>query len=375
MHKTWWKESVVYQIYPRSFADSDGDGIGDLRGITQKLVYLKQLGVDVVWLSPVYKSPNDDMGYDISDYQAIMDEFGTMADWDEMLDEMHKRGIRLLMDLVVNHTSDEHPWFVESRKSKDNPYRDFYIWRPGKDGAEPNNWASSFSGSAWEYDETTGEYFLHLFSKKQPDLNWENPKVRAAIYDMMHWWLKKGIDGFRMDVINMISKVPGLPDAPALTNDRYQFAGQYVMHGPRLMEFLQEMKQEVLSKYDIFTVGEMPMVTTEHAIDITHTEHGHLSMLFQFEHMGIDIDFNSALGKWKYQPLALLDLKRVMTVWQKDLEDKGGTASICPTMISRARSRASATTVSTGPSRPRCSPPSCTCCKARPMSTRAKRSA
>jgi oligo-1,6-glucosidase len=323
MQQTWWKESVVYQIYPRSFADSNGDGIGDLRGITQKLDYLQKLGVDVVWLSPVYKSPNDDMGYDISDYQAIMDEFGTMADWEEMLAGMHQRGIRLLMDLVVNHTSDEHPWFVEARKSKDNPYRDYYIWRPGKDGAEPNNWASFFSGSAWEYDETTGEYYLHLFSKKQPDLNWENPKVRAEIYDMMHWWLKKGVDGFRMDVINLISKVPGLPDAPAVTPDRYQFAGQYFAHGPRLMEFLQEMKQEVLSKYDIFTVGEMPMVTTEHAIDITHSETGHLSMLFQFEHLGLDTDYEAALSKWKHRPLALLDLKRVMTQWQKELEGKG----------------------------------------------------
>jgi oligo-1,6-glucosidase len=215
MIKKWWKESVVYQIYPRSFFDSNGDGIGDLRGILRKLDYLKELGVNVVWLSPVYKSPNDDNGYDISDYRAIMDEFGTMADWEELLAEMHGRGIRLLMDLVVNHTSDEHPWFIESRKSRDNPYRDYYIWRPGKsgrtdrpgkppEGDEPNNWAAFFGGSAWQYDEATGEYYLHLFSRKQPDLNWENPKVRMEIYDMMHWWLQKGIDGFRMDVINMI---------------------------------------------------------------------------------------------------------------------------------------------------------------------------
>jgi oligo-1,6-glucosidase len=223
----WWKESVVYQIYPRSFNDSDGDGIGDLRGIIRRLNYLKELGISVVWLSPVYKSPNDDNGYDISDYQDIMEEFGTLADWEELLAEMHNRGIKLVMDLVVNHTSDEHRWFVESRKSKDNPYRDYYIWRPGKEDREPNNWESFFSGSAWQYDAATDEYYLHLFSKKQPDLNWENPKVREEVFAMMEWWLKKGIDGFRMDVINMISKVPGLPDAPVLTDSRYQFGGQY----------------------------------------------------------------------------------------------------------------------------------------------------
>ena len=226
MKQAWWKESVVYQIYPRSFCDSNGDGIGDLRGIIRKLDYLQQLGVDVVWLSPVYKSPNDDNGYDISDYQDIMDEFGTLADWEELLAGMHARGIKLVMDLVVNHTSDEHPWFVESRKSKDNPYRDYYIWRPGKDGREPNNWASYFSGSAWQFDEATGEYYLHLFSKKQPDLNWENPQVRAEVFRMMRWWLDKGIDGFRMDVINMISKVPGLPDVPAEGGDRYRYGGE-----------------------------------------------------------------------------------------------------------------------------------------------------
>jgi len=322
MKKTWWKESVVYQIYPRSFCDNNGDGVGDLRGIIQKLDYLKELGVNVVWLSPVYKSPNDDNGYDISDYRAIMDEFGSLADWEEMLVEMHRRGIRLLMDLVVNHTSDEHPRFKEARRSKDNPYRDYYIWRPGKEGREPNNWASFFGGSAWQYDETTGEYYLHLFSKKQPDLNWENPQVRAKVYDMMHWWLKKGIDGFRMDVINLISKVPGLPDAPVVSADRYQFGGQYFVNGPRLLEFLQEMKREVLSKYDIFTVGETPLVTTEHAVSITHEETGSLNMLFQFEHMDLDVDRNGS-SKWNVVPWDLVELKRIMTRWQKDLEDKG----------------------------------------------------
>ncbi|MFN8597996.1 MAG: alpha-amylase family glycosyl hydrolase, partial [Anaerolineae bacterium] len=242
MQRTWWKESVVYQIYPRSFYDTNGDGIGDLRGIIQKLDYLKALGINVVWLCPVYKSPNDDNGYDISDYRDIMAEFGTLGDWRELLAGMHQRGIKLVMDLVVNHTSDEHPWFVESRKSKDNPYRDYYIWRPGKDGHEPNNWASHFGGSAWQYDEATGEYYLHLFSRKQPDLNWENPKVRAEVYDLMHWWLKQGIDGFRMDVINMISKVPGLPDVPVTTSDRYQADNRNFINGPRLLEFLGEMK-------------------------------------------------------------------------------------------------------------------------------------
>jgi oligo-1,6-glucosidase len=328
MVKKWWKESIVYQIYPRSFYDSNGDGIGDLRGIIQKLDYLRDLGVNVVWLSPVYQSPNDDNGYDISDYRAIMNEFGTLADWDELLAEMHRRGIRLLMDLVVNHTSDEHPWFIESRKSKDNPYRDYYIWRTGKDGhpdegREPNNWASFFGGSAWQYDEATGEYYLHLFSKKQPDLNWENPRVRAEIYDMMHWWLKKGIDGFRMDVINMLSKTPGLPYAPVLSDDRYQFGGQYFINGPRLIEFLQEMKREVLSKYDIFTVGETPLVTPDHAAELTHEEDGVLNMLFQFEHMMLDMDLSSRSAWWNLKGWRLLDLKRVMTRWQKGLEGKG----------------------------------------------------
>lgn len=323
MHKTWWKESVVYQIYPRSFYDSNGDGIGDLRGIIQKMDYLKELGIDVVWLCPVYKSPNDDNGYDISDYRDIMDEFGTLADWQELLEGLHARGIRLIMDLVVNHTSDEHPWFVEARKSKDNPYRDYYIWHPGKDGKEPNNWASHFSGSAWQYDETSGEYYMHLFTKKQPDLNWENPKVRAEVYDLMRWWLDKGIDGFRMDVINMISKVPGFPDVPARSADRYQMDNRYFINGPRLLEFLQEMKQNVLSKYDILTVGETPSVTPQHAIDFTNEETGALSMVFQFQHMDVDTDASAGNARATIKPWSLLDLKRIMTSWQKELENKG----------------------------------------------------
>ena len=323
MTQRWWKRSVVYQIYPRSFCDSDGDGIGDLQGIISKLDYLQELGVDVVWLSPVYKSPNDDNGYDISDYQDIMDEFGTLADWEELLAQMHVRGIRMVMDLVVNHTSDEHAWFVESRKSRDNPYRDYYIWRPGKDGAEPNNWESCFSGSAWQYDGATGEYYLHLFSKKQPDLNWESPKVRREIFDMMLWWLDKGVDGFRMDVITFISKVPGLPDAPVTAAGPYQWGGQYFVQGPRLLEFLGEMRREVLSKRDIITVGEAPMATTEHAIDLTDAEHGPLNMLFQFEHMDLDREPGSLTGKWGLKPMELLDLKRVMGRWQRDLDARG----------------------------------------------------
>ena len=321
MNQAWWKESVVYQIYPRSFYDSNGDGIGDLRGIMQKLDYLKELGVDVIWLSPVYKSPNDDNGYDISDYQDIMDEFGTLADWDELLAEMHKRGIKLLMDLVVNHTSDEHPWFVESRKSKDNPYRDFYIWRPGRDDHEPNNWRSHFSGSAWQYDETTNEYYLHLFTKKQPDLNWENPRVREEVYKMMDWWLQKGIDGFRMDVINMISKVPGLPDVTPTNDDRYQYAGQYFCNGPRMMEFLTEMKLKVLSRFDIMTVGETPGVSTRDAIMIADEDTGALNMVFQFEHMGLDA-VGGGESRRNVKPWKLSDLKAVTTRWQKDLENK-----------------------------------------------------
>jgi oligo-1,6-glucosidase len=318
--RAWWKEAVVYQIYPRSFMDSNGDGIGDLKGITSKLDYLKQLGVDVVWLSPVYKSPNDDNGYDISDYRTIMDEFGTMEDFDEMLEAMHARGIKLVMDLVANHTSDEHPWFIESRKSKDNPYRDYYIWRPGKDGAEPNNWLSYFGGSAWQYDETTGEYYLHLFSKRQPDLNWENPKVRDEIYDMMTFWLDKGIDGFRMDVINAISKVEGLPDAPNPNGEKYVWGGQYFLNGPKVHDYLQEMHERVLSKYDIMTVGETGGVTTQDALLYAGEERRELNMVFQFEHTE-KLDSGPG-GKWDIRPWKLTDLKAIMSRWQYDLHGK-----------------------------------------------------
>ncbi|MEI4621365.1 alpha-glucosidase [Bacillus pfraonensis] len=319
MKKQWWKESVVYQIYPRSFMDSNGDGIGDLRGITAKLDYLQNLGIDVIWLSPVYESPNDDNGYDISDYRKIMDEFGTMEDWDELLSEMHKRNMKLMMDLVVNHTSDEHDWFIESRKSKDNPYRDYYIWRPGKDGKEPNNWGAAFSGSAWQYDETTGEYYLHLFSKKQPDLNWDNERVRKEVYEMMEFWLEKGIDGFRMDVINFISKEEGFP-AVKTEEEGYVSGHQHFMNGPNIHTYLHEMNQEVLSKYDIMTVGEMPGVTTEEAKLYTAEERNELQMVFQFEHMDLD---SGKGGKWDVKPCSLLTLKQNLTKWQKALEQTG----------------------------------------------------
>ncbi|KEK25948.1 glycoside hydrolase family 13 protein [Bacillus gaemokensis] len=319
MTKQWWKESVVYQIYPRSFMDSNGDGIGDLRGIISKLDYLKKLGIDVIWLSPVYESPNDDNGYDISDYQKIMDEFGTMNDWDELLSEMHTRNMKLMMDLVVNHTSDEHNWFIESRKSKDNLYRDYYIWRPGKEGKEPNNWGAAFSGSAWQYDEATDEYYLHLFSKKQPDLNWDNERVRKDIYEMMKFWLEKGIDGFRMDVINFISKEEGFP-AVKTEEKGYVSGHQHFMNGPNIHTYLHEMNQEVLSQYDIMTVGEMPGVTTEEAKLYTAEDRQELQMVFQFEHMDLD---SGEGGKWDVKPCSLLTLKQNLTKWQKALEQTG----------------------------------------------------
>ncbi|WP_394583443.1 glycoside hydrolase family 13 protein [Cytobacillus firmus] len=320
MKKQWWKESVVYQIYPRSFMDSNGDGIGDLQGIISRLDYLKELGIDVVWLSPVYKSPNDDNGYDISDYQDIMREFGNMKDWEQLLGELHKRDIKLIMDLVVNHSSDEHIWFSEARKSKDNPYRDYYIWREGKNGKEPNNWGSNFGGSAWEFDESTGEYYLHLFSKKQPDLNWENPKLRKEIYDMMTWWLEKGIDGFRMDVVNFISKVEGLPDDEPKPGKKYASGSKYYRNGPKIHEYLQEMNEKALSKYDVMTVGEMPGVNPEWARQYTGGSRNELNMVFQFEHVSLD---NGPNGKWDLKPLDLFDLKTNLTKWQNELDEVG----------------------------------------------------
>ena len=314
MKKAWWKEAVVYQIYPRSFCDSNGDGIGDLNGITSKLDYLKELGIDVIWLSPVYKSPNDDNGYDISDYEDIMTEFGTMDDFDKMLAAAHERGIKIVMDLVVNHTSDEHPWFVESRSSKDNEKRDYYIWKEGKDGKEPTNWGSAFSGPAWKYDEKTDMYYLHLFSVKQPDLNWENPKVRKEVFDMMTRWCEKGIDGFRMDVISLISKPEGYPDAKVV--GLYGDMG-ICANGPKVHDYLKEMNEKVLSKFDIMTVGETAGVTLEEAKKYANTDGSELNMVFQFEHMDLD---GGEKFKWSTQPMPLVPLKENLTKWQKGLD-------------------------------------------------------
>ncbi len=317
MNKTWWKEAVVYQIYPRSFMDSNGDGIGDIQGIISRLDYLKYLGIDVIWLSPVYQSPNDDNGYDISDYQAIMDEFGTMEDFDELLEKAHGRGIRIVMDLVVNHTSDEHKWFIESRKSITNPYRDYYIWRKGKDPqTPPNNWGACFGGSAWQYDEETAMYYLHLFSRKQPDLNWDNPNVRKEIFDMMTWWCDKGIDGFRMDVISMISKTSEMPDGEV--NGLYGDFGPFCVHGPNVHKYLQEMNEKVLSKYDIMTVGETAGVTPEQA-KLYAGENAHeLNMVFQFEH----VESDGKYGKWTDQKMPLTTLKKILSRWQTELYNK-----------------------------------------------------
>ena len=320
--RAWWKEAVIYQIYPRSFADSNADGIGDLKGITMHLDYLQKLGIDVIWLSPVYKSPNDDNGYDISDYRDIMTDFGTMADFDEMLAQAHRRGIRIVMDLVVNHTSDEHAWFMESRKSKDNPYRDYYIWRDPKNGKEPNNWESCFSGSAWQFDETTGMYYLHCFSRKQPDLNWENEKVRDEVFDMMTWWCEKGIDGFRMDVISMISKVPGLPDGPLKDSGLYGDLNPYVCNGPRVHEYLQEMNRRVLSKYDLLTVGEAAGVTIDEAKKYANNEGTELGMVFQFEHMDTLQGRGSVVGKWTTKKPEMSDVREILNKWQIQLEGK-----------------------------------------------------
>ncbi len=319
MNGKWWKEAVAYQIYPRSFMDGNGDGIGDLPGVVSKLDYLKELGVDVLWICPIYKSPNDDNGYDISDYRDIMDEFGTMADFDRLLDEVHSRGMKLILDLVVNHTSDEHPWFIESRSSRDNPKRDYYIWSDGKDGAEPNNWESIFSGSAWLYDDATDQYYMHVFSAKQPDLNWENPQVRKDLYAMINWWLDKGIDGFRVDAISHIKKVPGFPDMPNPDKLRYVPSFEGHMNREGIHVYLQEMKRETFDKYDIMTVGEASGVTVDEAELWVGEQRGAFNMIFQFEHMGL----------WQKTVDGAVDipaLKRTLTRWQKGLEGVGWNA-------------------------------------------------
>ncbi|NHC40542.1 alpha-glucosidase [Bacillus sp. MM2020_1] len=319
MNKKWWKESVAYQVYPRSFMDSNGDGIGDLKGVTAKLDYLKELGIDVIWLSPMFKSPNDDNGYDISDYQDIMEEFGTMADFDELLDGVHQRGMKLILDLVINHTSDEHPWFIESRSSKDNQKRDWYIWRDGKDGKAPNNWESIFSGPAWRYDKETEQYFMHIFSARQPDLNWENPEVRDALYDMVNWWLEKGIDGFRVDAISHIKKEPGLPDMP--NPDELDFVPCFpkMMNVDGIDDFLTEFSEKTIKNYDIMTVGEANGVGLADADKWVGEENGYFNMIFQFEFLELwDKDAEGSID--------VLKLKKILTKWQKGLEGRGWNA-------------------------------------------------
>lgn len=315
----WWKELIGYQIYPRSFKDSNGDGIGDLKGIIEKLDYLKDLGIDLIWVSPFFKSPNDDNGYDISDYRDILEEFGTMEDFDNLLSETHKRGMKLIIDLVINHTSDEHPWFIEARESKDSLKRDWYIWREGKDNEEPNNWESIFKGSAWEKCEKTDEYYLHLFSKKQPDLNWENEEMRREIYNMMNWWLDKGIDGFRVDAISHIKKVDGFPDMPNPDGKKYVDSFDMHMNIDGIQKYLKELKEETFAKYDIVTVGEANGVDAENADEWVGSENGKFNMIFQFEHLKL-WDYE---GDTEFCPKAYKD---VLNKWQVALENKGWNA-------------------------------------------------
>ena len=307
-HNCWWKERVFYEIYPRSFQDSNGDGIGDLRGIISRLDYLQWLGVGAVWLCPIYDSPNADMGYDIRNYESVMAEFGTMEDFDELVTQLHRRDIRLVMDLVVNHTSDEHPWFLEARTAKDSPYRDYYIWRDGKDGREPNNWASFFTPSAWTYDETTAQWYLHLFSEKQPDLNWENPELRQEIYGMMNRWLDRGVDGFRMDVISLLAKHPQLPDG---TGSGYVFSPEYFAFQPRLHDYLREMRRACFDGRDCMCVGETSFVTTQNAGSVVD-DGRELDMLFQFDVM----DMDGGETKWDARPFDLMRFKQIISAWQ-----------------------------------------------------------
>ncbi|MFW6360743.1 MAG: alpha-glucosidase [Spirochaetota bacterium] len=334
-NRFWWKEAVVYQIYPKSFKDSNGDGVGDLGGIIEKLDYLERLGVDVVWLCPIYASPHVDNGYDISDYYSIHPQFGTLEQFDQLLAGLHKRGMKLIMDLVVNHTSDQHHWFREACSSKQNRYRDYYIWRPPRRPL-PNNWLSFFEGPAWQYDQNSGEYYLHLFSVHQPDLNWENPQLREEIYTMMRWWLDRGIDGFRMDVINLISKHPGFPDSTEPGTARI-VGGEYFINGPNVLSHLQEMRTEVLDKYDVMTVGETPDVSPEEGLRYVGGDKPLLNMLFQFEHMDID---NGAEGYWSIGEWSLVDLKRILGNWQQKMAGRGWNSLYLnnhdqPRMVSR----------------------------------------
>ncbi|HTX71554.1 MAG TPA: alpha-glucosidase [Rectinemataceae bacterium] len=318
MRGRWWQEGVVYQIYPRSFRDSNGDGIGDLRGIVEKLDYIASLGVDIVWLNPIYASPNEDNGYDISDYDAIMDEFGTMADFQALLDGLHARGLRLVMDLVVNHSSDRHPWFVESRSSRTSPLRDFYIWKPGQAGGPPNNWKSVFGGPAWKLDPDSGEYYLHLFAPGQPDLNWENPELRQRVFAMMRRWFDRGIDGFRMDTINLISKDQSFRDLGA--DEAIISAGAPYINGPRVHEYIRAIRTEVLDRYDSMSVGECPGTTPTTALDYVGFDRRELDMLFQFELMELDYEGGD---KWRHRRFALPDFKRCVERWQRALHGRG----------------------------------------------------
>ncbi|UOQ95658.1 alpha,alpha-phosphotrehalase [Halobacillus shinanisalinarum] len=315
----WWKQAVVYQIYPKSFNDTTGNGVGDIQGIIEKLDYLNTLGVDVLWLTPMYKSPQNDNGYDISDYYGIHEEYGTMADFERLLDETHKRGMKLIMDIVVNHTSTEHAWFQESKKSKDNPYRDYYIWKDPVDGGPPNNWQSKFGGSAWEYDEDTGQHYLHLFDVTQADLNWENPKVREKIYEMMCFWGEKGVDGFRLDVINLISKNQDFPndDGSVAPGDGRKF----YTDGPRAHEFMHEMHQEVFAPYDLMTVGEMSSTTIDHCILYTAPEREELSMTFNFHHLKVDYPDGE---KWTKASFDFYELKQILSTWQAEMNQGNG---------------------------------------------------
>ena len=314
MSTSWWKKAVVYQIYPKSFNDTSGNGTGDIQGIIEKLDYLKELGVDVLWLTPIYKSPQRDNGYDISDYYNNKEEYGTMADFDQLLAEAHKREIKIIMDIVINHTSTEHEWFKQAKSSKDNPYRDFYIWKDGKDGLPPTNWESKFGGSAWQWDETTGQYYLHLFDVTQADLNWENPKVREALYEMMHFWLKKGVDGFRLDVINLISKDQQFPQD---ASDGRKF----YTDGPRIHEFLHEMNEKVFSKYDIMTVGEMSSTSIDNCIRYTNPSEEELNMTFSFHHLKVDYPNGD---KWTKAEFDFQALKNILSEWQVDMNNGGG---------------------------------------------------
>ncbi|CUY01042.1 glycoside hydrolase family 13 protein [Staphylococcus epidermidis] len=319
MKRNWWKEAVAYQVYPRSFNDSNGDGIGDIPGLIEKLDYLENLGIDVIWLSPMYPSPNDDNGYDISDYKGIMSEFGTMNDFDQLLSNIHQRGMKLILDLVVNHTSDEHPWFIESKSSKTNAKRDWYIWAdPKPDGSEPNNWESIFNGSTWEFDESTKQYYFHLFSKKQPDLNWKNPDVRQAVFEMMNWWFEKGIDGFRVDAITHIKKNFEAGDLPVPDGKKFAPAFDVDMNQPGIQEWLQEMKDKSLSRYNIMTVGEANGVTPNDAEEWVGEEKGKFNMIFQFEHLGL-----WSTGDTKFD---VKSYKQVLNHWQKQLENVGWNA-------------------------------------------------